>query len=204
MVAAARRKGRIAALPAGTILYHVHRAKYDALDFNPHRDGVRWRFSPIRDDVGAVPSWYGSLTPEGALCETVFRDLVKQRHGSIYRKVALQGRVVSSVRLLEELRLLELHGDGLLSMRFPKHLTQCEPYGYRHSAAIGQRLYRACRDVAGFVWRSRINDAHLSLVLYSPRTASGFAEPGDSLSLDEGLGLAAVMDLASRINCTIV
>lgn len=204
MVTAALRKGRVATLGAGTILHHVHRATYNALDFNPHADGVLWRFSPVRDDAGAVPSWYASLTPEGALCETVFRDLVMLRQRSIFRRTALQGRVISSVRLLEDLPLLELHGDGLMSMRLPKHVTQCEPYGYARSVAIGQHLYRACRDVAGFAWRSRINDAHISLVLYAPRTSSTFAEAGDSLSLDEGLGLAAVMDLASRINCSIV
>jgi hypothetical protein len=203
LVAPALREGRIATLEAGTILHHVHRAARKALDFNPHTDAVRWRFSPFQDDAGAVPSWYASLTPQGALCETVFRDLVMLRQRTIFRKVSLEGRVISAVKLLKPLPLLQLHGAGLIAMRLPQALTNCEPYGYRRSIAIGRHLYRACRQVAGFVWRSRIHNDHFSIVVYAPRTKAAFAEPGDSMPLNEGLGLAAVMELASEINCTI-
>lgn len=203
MVVAALRQGRVTTLAAGTILYHVHRARHGPLDFNPHKDATRWRFGPIRDDAGAVPSWYASITPQGALCETVFRDLVMLRQRTIFRRLALEGRVLSTVRLRVPLPLLQLHGPGLVAMRLRPTLTACEPYGYRRTIALGQRLYRACREVAGFVWRSRIHDDHLSIVVYAPRASSAFAEPGESIPLNEGLGLAAVMELASEIHCAV-
>ncbi len=197
------RSGRVTTLAAGTVLYHVHPTRNGALDFNPHKDATRWRFSPFHDGAGAVRSWYASITPQGALCETVFRNLVMLRQRTIFRRLALEGRVLSTVRLREPLPLLQLHGAGLIAMRLRPAFTVCEPYGYRRTIALGARLYRTCKQVAGFVWRSRIHNDHLSIVVYEPRTSVAFAEPGESIPLNEGLGLAAVMELASEINCAI-
>lgn len=198
------RAGHGVTLAAGTSLYHVHRDGRSALDFNPHKVGGRWRFSPIRNAAGPIPDWNAALTPRGAICEAIFRDLVMKRQRAIFRAVSLAGRVISEVRLTRPLELLQLHGPGLLALRLPTTLTACDPRLYRRTTAIGQALYKACDDVAGFIWRSRIDNDELAIVLYGPRTSAGFATAGDPLSLNEGLGLATVMEAASLVGCVVI
>ena len=202
---AKHRLGRVRTMPPGTELFHVHRQRYDALDFNPHSaPDDSWRFSPLIDSSGArVSSWYGALASEGALYETVFRDIYSRRKAAIDRDVVLVGRMVSKVILKEPVRLLELYGDGLVTLRLKTSFTTSEPRSYPRSRRIAQALYDEYPEAQGFIWRSRINNDHFSVVVYGDRATRTFATVVENYPLDSGRGLIAVMKVATAIGCAV-
>ena len=67
---------------SGRTMHRVHDAAYAANLFNPSPTGNA-RFSPIRDEAGAViPTLYAATTPRGALMETIFHDVPYTRPAS--------------------------------------------------------------------------------------------------------------------------
>jgi len=186
-------------------LYHVHRPRHAATSFNPHADAVdSWRFSPFPDNDGhPVPSWYGALAPAGALCETVFRDVVMSRHPSIDRATVLADRVISRVTLDAPVQLVKLFGNGLIRLLLKTSFTTSEPRSYPKSRRIAQALYEQFPETQGFIWHSRINNEEVSLVLYERRMPGSFATTRETHPLDKGKGLIMVMEVASSIGCTV-
>lgn len=191
-------------LGAGTELHHVHRPRFAATAFNPNTGTELYRFSPFKDARGeAVPSWYGSTHPHGALYETVFREVVSLGLPAIDASTVLAGRVISRVRLARPARLIQLYGDGLVRLRLPTSLTTGGPETYAGSIETARELHDRFPDSHGFIWLSRINNQELSLVLYGDRLDGDFGAAGSSEPLDKQPALQIVMDAANRIGCEV-
>lgn len=190
-------------LGAGQVLYHVHPARFAAIEFNPHTTGGRSRFSPwCTPDGKPIPSWYASLSSAGALYETVFRHVAGQADRTVYR-ASLAEKCLSAVQLSARLKLLQLRGAGLLSLGLRSSLTTTTPERYRQTARVAKVLHAWYPEAQGLVWQSRINNMETSIVLFGDRVDSqNFARALESRSLD-GDVVSHVIDAASRIGCVI-
>jgi RES domain-containing protein len=151
-----------------------------------------------------VPSWYGAVTNHGAFFETVFRDVVGRRDRVVQRSVAMAGRVVSRVRLESPLQLLNLYGDGLVSLGLTTSFMSLEPRSYRHTIRIAALLYAGVPTIHGFIWLSRINNSEKSIVIYEPRMTTPFGSALETYPIDSGRGELEVGLAAYRINCAIL
>lgn len=193
-------------LSAGNPVYHVHPAAYGALAFNPHVDPrALSRFAPVfAPDGSAIPSWYGGLTFQGALFETVFRGVVGQVDRTIYRTL-LKGQVLSTVALTSNLRLLRLHGTGPVTLGLHTEITTLLPNRYGESRQTGQELHDKFPEAQGLIWRSRISNDEFSFVLYADRVMPAvLGRVLRSVPLDSDDGLAFVMAAANPLGTVIV
>lgn len=192
-------------LPAGSEIYHVYRPPRTGTEFNPHANSTHsWRFSPFPGTGGdAVPSWYGALTAEGALYETVFRDVVESGSAAIDRRNTVEGRLLSRLTVQQPLHLVKLFGDGLMRLLLPTSFTTGGPDTYPGTREASHELHDQYGASHGFVWLSRINNEEVSFVVYADRVSESFASLDESYPLDSGRGLALVMKAANRINCAI-
>lgn len=77
------------------------------------------------------------------------------------------------------------------------------PETYANSRQVAHELHDQFEIVHGLIWRSRINNDEISVVLYADRVSETFATVGESYPLDGGRGLLMVMKAANRIGCAI-
>ena len=129
-------------LPAGTVLYRVHRADRAAYAFDPtprppapRRPGRRW---PLDSIDGSYAYLYAALSEEGA-CESFVRDLDYARAGPRPLPWArVSGKVVSTVRTRRDVKLVEIQGAAAEQLGQDDWLTRCDEDAYPRSG-VGRR-----------------------------------------------------------------
>jgi hypothetical protein len=93
---------------SGRTMHRVHDAAYAASLFNPSPAGNA-RFSPIRDETGAViPTLYAATTPRGALMETIFHDVPYKRGFKRVSASRMAGKRHSTLTFQVDFRLVDL------------------------------------------------------------------------------------------------
>lgn len=155
-------------LAAGATLFRIHNSAHRAHVFNPGRAPARptSRFSFFGDPP--VPVLYAADTIDGAISETLLRDVPLAGGNLMLEQV--QDKVLSPIRSARELRLLQLHGHGFRRLNIaPEQITLTPPRLYDQTVPWAQSAYAAGLD--GIVWMSRHHNTTRAYVLFDRPSA---------------------------------
>ncbi len=190
--------------PGGTELWRVHKLDRRPAEFNPGVDSGR--FHPFPGAAGKpVPTLYAASTWQGAVAETVFRDVPLRGGPRTKRQSELEVRAMSLLRLRREVKLVELRGTGLRRLRLQRReLIETEADQYPRSVRWAAALYQAAPQAGGLVWTSRLNDPAAVVVFFGDRVAEkDLSSVEGPIPLGVGTGLARVMELAEEAGILI-
>lgn len=167
-------------LPAGTALFRVHRAGYDACAHNPtlaHRYYGGGRFDSTLDD--AYGYWYAGDSADVAVSEYLLRDLAVHEAGTrVLEWARVAGRRLTSVETTVDLTLLSLAtGIELGALSQDTWLTTAPPRDYAQTRHWAHWIRGHAPDAAGFRWRSFREPAGFAFVLFSDRCPTDFTVP---------------------------
>lgn len=191
---------------AGRRIVRCHDVTMGANEFNI--SAASRRFRPITSSAKVVPTLYGADLIDGALSETVFHDVPVRGPARRIQHKALIRMVRSTVMPRRDLRLVRLHGAGLARLGVTHgELIESPASQYPRTARWGQALY----DLGGFdglVWRSRLFNDSLALMLWGDRvdrfTDLEVDPDQPPLLLYGGVGFDEVQQLADDIGVTVI
>jgi hypothetical protein len=190
--------------PSETDLWRVHKLDRRPAELNPGLD--IGRFHPFSGFAGKlVATLYAACTWEGAVCETLFRDVPLRGAPRIKRRAEVEVRAMSLLRLRREVALVELRGTGLRRLQLKRReLIESEADQYPRSARWAATLYQAAPQAGGLVWTSRFHDPSAAVVFFGDRVAEmDFSLIEGPIPLGFGEGLARVMELAEEAGIII-
>jgi hypothetical protein len=167
-------------LPAGSRVFRTHEPRFsdgtvnDGTTFNPgYGSPLRWSF--FGDPV--VPVHYSAASPEGAVHESILHNAVPNAH---LPRASWIGKVLTPVRTTRDLRLVQLHSDGLRRLGVhARDVTDTDSDQYAFMVEWALAAHAAGAD--GVVWMSRqLNDVR-AYCLFGDTVAAGDLEamPGD-------------------------
>jgi hypothetical protein len=157
-------------LDAGTRLFRVHKRYRRPDAFNTsqawanERDG---RFDSDSDDY--YPFYYAALSERGALYETLVAEACLTADEPISR-ASLQGRVLSTVELVEAVTLLSLLSEeDFAQVGQREWLVRARPHEYPLTRSQARSLRSVYAWAQGLIWYSRKNPDEESVVLFGDR-----------------------------------
>ena len=199
-------------VPAGTVLFRIHRDTRRPYEFNPT---VRRPAGPedvveggrFDSDDGSYAYLYAAFTEEGAFAECFARDLDYTRAGPRpLPRARVAGMVVSAVFVERDLELVETQAAAAQQLGQDDWLTTSDEGAY----PLTRRWARAIRGWVprcdGLEWRSKRDPGQRVLVLWGDpsRVADGcgLLAPEDDLAdttpLDEGIGRVRLAGFLAR------
>jgi RES domain len=190
--------------PSGADLWRVHKLDRRPAELNPGVDVGR--FHPFSGSAGKpVATLYAASTWQGAVSETLFRDVPLRGAPRTKRRAEIELRAMSLLRLRREVQLVELRGTGLRRLRLQRReLIETEADQYPRSAGWAAALHQAAPKAAGLVWTSRLHDPAAAVVFFGDRVAERDFSPVEGpIPLGIGKGLARVMELAEEAGILI-
>lgn len=137
-----------------------------------------------------IPWLYGAEDDEGAICETILRDIPFVL-GARLSEARLAGRAIATIAPRRDLRLAELRGLGLRRLGLHRtDVVDTPPTAFAETARWAQALHDCPANPDGLLWQARPNDAKESLLLFGDRVGEDEFEVIDEpipLVLGEGL-----------------
>lgn len=176
----------------GRTMVRVFDHYFSSRSFNPGT-GVevkgRFHFFP---DAGrkAVPVLYASDQEDGAIAETVFRDVPLAASLRVVPASRLEPLSIVHLRIGRDLELVQLYGHGLTRFGLRgRHLTDTEASEYPNTVPWAKALHDAFEYAGGLVWMSsRFNPAK-AVVLFGDRVRpDDLAEVAPPVPLAVGRG----------------
>jgi hypothetical protein len=194
-------------LQAPRLVWRVHAARFSAAEFHPGGRGSA-RFSPIESSKGTpVPTLYLASTLDGALMESVFREVPTPPGEYILDLDRLRDAqmVASCLRVDRRLRLVDLSTKGLKRLGLTRaRIVDTSVLEYARTRAFSARLHHTTK-AQGLVWTSKQDDNAKAYLLYGDRIpASALRIVEDRVSLLEEPQLTSLISLATRIGVTRV
>lgn len=189
----------------GTPIIRCHNVELGATEFNPGFG--KGRFHPFSDPAGrTVPSLYGASSIDGSLSETVFHDVPVRGSVRRIRASSLRPLVVSTMAAKRNLRLAQLHTNGLRRLQVSRaELIEGDSRRYPATALWAQALHRCREDLDGLVWVSRLHETSRALMLFGDRVLRHDLEVVEApLPLFEGRGFRIVQHAAEEAGITLV
>lgn len=189
------------ALAAGTVVWRVHSSRRAAHALNPTAQPDELAGGRFDSLDGSYAYLYLADSPEGAIAETICRDLPLQPDTArIVPASAVSGRTLTSLIVTEPLTTAALHGPHLAAIGQDLWLTKCEASHYVTTRRWAHAIRTADPGLDGFAYRPRHNEDTMAWVLttdanttlHPALTRNTTTEP---LPLDDGRG----RDLAARI-----
>lgn len=197
-----RLRPKLTPLPPGEVIYRLHDNRFKSTGFNPGHEGLG-RFHPIDDPQGnRVPTLYGALDFETALCEALFRG---RSRGSTIPANRVRELSRSLLRTTRELTLVNLYAGGLNAIGAdPTMLTESPERCYSATARWAEALYPSADGACGMLWRSRQRPSTDALVFWQPRIPEeAFDVIEESTSLASPTLFQRVQELAALQDITI-
>lgn len=191
--------------PAGVDLWRVHKLKHRPAEFNPGLGPERGRFHPFHGPRGLpIPTLYAAATWEGAVCETLFRDVPLRGPDRRKARAELEIRGLSLVRLTGEAALVDLRTLGLRRLELHRRqLIDTEADQYQRTAQWARAFHEAVPEAVGLVWIARLADPP-AMVFFGDRVSEAdFAVIEGPIPLGETRGLRMVMELAEKAKILI-
>lgn len=178
---------QVATIPAGTTLWRIHSATRSAADLNP-TPSPRVRKGGRFDSLdGAYSYLYLGDSPAAAVAETLCRNLPVDQSPRLIPRAQVAGRVLSEVRAVRDLTVVDLTGTGTARINAEIWLTKCDPSGYLATRAWAAAILAADPDVDGIQFRPRHDENTLSWMLTgtpAARTHPALPPVGGVIPLD--------------------
>lgn len=188
-------------LAAGTVVWRVHSSRRSAHALNPTAQPDEFAGGRFDSLDGSYAYLYLADSPEGAIAETICRDLpLEPSVPRIVPASAVSGRTLTSLIVTESLTTAALHGPHLAAVGQDLWLTKCEARHYVITRRWAHAIRAADLELDGFAYRPRHNEdtmawvltTHPSTTLHPALTLNTAIEP---VPLHDGPG----RDLAARI-----
>lgn len=192
-------------LPAGRVMHRVHLQKYGPGQFNPGNAGNA-RFSPIVDDKGVViPTIYAATTFDGAVMETIYRDVPYVPGSKSVDKHRLDDQVHSKIQAGADLVLVDLSAVALRKLGVMKsQLIETEKDQYPGTRKWAEAIHSQHKHVQGLCWVSRQDDSARAVVLFGDRITGALVQTGTSRSLlTDAAAYQEILELALRLDVTL-
>ena len=182
-----------ATLPAGTVLWRVHKQKWPVTTFNPTKADPWFggnRFDATSDDE--YPYLYAAPEQQTALLETLVRGIPFDDKGRRLIRRATVGDVwLTALQPGRDLSLVALrtHTD-LAAVCQDEWLVQADPPSYPQTRHWAHWLRGQAPLADGFIWPSRRDLGRDSLILFGDRCAAPplTEVPGSAIRLDDADG----------------
>jgi hypothetical protein len=163
-------------VPAGRQLWRLHRKGQAALWFGPdHETGPRNRFDAPGGEFGIC---YLGDSPEVCVAETIIR----QPTSRMVPRARLAERAIVRIPVLRELRLVRVHGPGLVRIGIGADVAHGHPYDRCQELALS--FWNHPDEVDGIEYRSRWDNDRFCFALFD-RAADALDTPDQSLDLAE-------------------
>jgi hypothetical protein len=166
----------IVTLPAGSKLWRIHKKHRDPIWFGPAPG------APPRNRFDAPAGEYGTCyfgdSPEVAFAETLIRGL----RARMVTRAQLDEQHVSSLPVLRELKLAQVHGAGLVRLGIGAEVVHGHPYAQCQALALD--IWKHPAAVDGIQYRSRWDNDRLCIALFD-RAESVCGPPSARASLSE-------------------
>ena len=189
----------------GTVLWRLHRANFDACQFNPTAASDPLKGGRFDSSDGSYAYLYAARTKEVAIAEVFIRDLPADGPARILPRIQLKDRLISAIQIKADLQLVKLHGPSLGQVGQDSWLTKCDSseYGLTRRWAISIRAWMPA--IAGFVWRSKRDENSYAYVFFSDRlpTPTIFRKYGRSVKLDGRTGLSLMNRVLAKHNVAL-
>lgn len=167
-----RHRPNIEVWKKGRTVVRVFAHQFSSCSFNPGSGiAIKGRFHFFPDERGnAVPVLYASDQRDGALAETVFRDVPLAASLRIVPASRLESLSIAHLRIGRDLELVQLYGHGLTRFGLRgRNLTDTEASEYPNTVPWAKAFHDAFGRACGLVWMSsRFNPAK-AVVLFGDR-----------------------------------
>jgi hypothetical protein len=159
-------------LRAGMMLWRVHHKRFADRPFNEEQSDPqfgRGRFDGAPPD--AYPFCYAGLRNTTALMERFLRGVPFNDRGErVLRRVAVADHQLSTVELLDDLRLVSLQSQqDLAAVRQDSWLIHAETPEYSKTSAWARWIRRLAPAAAGMIWPSKRDIDGRAVVLFGDR-----------------------------------
>ncbi|KUN06191.1 hypothetical protein AQI95_14955 [Streptomyces yokosukanensis] len=198
-------------LPAGSLLWRMHKAKRPANRFNPvpadaHFGGNRF------DGTESDPYQYLYLadTPATALAETLLRSLEfdPETATRLVPYAAVRGKSLTLLRTRCELILVSLVTEAdLAAVCQDSWLLEAEGERYAKTRRWASEIRAQTPEAMGLIWQSRRNRPHLASVLFHDRCAGEplAVVPGEGIpAMDSPAGVGKTNQLLAPLRAAVV
>jgi RES domain len=199
-------------VPAGSVLFRVHRDTRRPYEFNP---AARWPTGPgvpveggrFDSDDGSYAYLYAAVTEAGAFAESFARDLDYTAAGPRpLPRARVARKEVSAVFVQRDLQVVETQAAAAQQLGQDDWLTTCDEGGYPLTRRWARAIRRWVPSGDGLEWRSKRDPTQRVLVLWGDptRAADGCGllapEPdlADTTPLDEGIGRVRLAGFLAR------
>jgi hypothetical protein len=173
-------------LPAGSLLWRIHRSAVEPVWFGPAPgEPPRNRFDA---PAGEFRVCYLGDSPEVSFTET----LIRQPHGRLLTRAQLDERSMSRIPLLRAVKLARFHGPGLVRLGLGADVAHGHPY--ERCQEIAGELWKHPDAVDGLEYRSRWDNDRLCIALFD-RAADALDHPDQTRSLADPQVIAPILRL---------
>lgn len=157
--------------PAGRQLWRCYHGRWGPADFFANDPGTA-RFSPFTPDGQATPLkvLYAADTQDGALSETVLRDVPVSGRDREIDRASAQQRMLASLDPVQSLQLVDCTSIGLRRLQVSRaHLIESPSQAYLDTVRWAKSLHAHPLAFDGMAWVSRQHDTSIAVVLFADR-----------------------------------
>jgi RES domain len=156
-------------LGIGSRVFRVHREQHSAVAPNPTLpppSGIGG--SRFDSPDGSYAGLYFADSPEGAIAETLCRDLPLDGRPRLIPRAALTGRRLSSLIVTADLSLVAAHGAALAHLGQDGWLTSSNPAEYPLTRQWAAAIRRWCLTADGLAYWCRHDNDRIAYTTWSP------------------------------------
>lgn len=193
-------------IPIGAVLYRVHSSAFAPTQFNPKPATNPFRTGRFDSAAGDYTYLYAALSIAGAAAEALLRDVAEADLGQprLVPLAYVNGKRLSEIRVQRDMQLVDLTGPGAHAFSQDSWLTKCDGVHYPYTQHWATRIREWCPRAAGFLWRSRLDDNELVVVIFGDRvTGDTLIKQGRSANLMLGRGRSLLGPVLARYNAEL-
>jgi RES domain len=196
----------------GSAFWRIHGDRHDPASFrdtgaiekrtDPATYGLEGRFDCQAGEYGYL---YAGETKKSTIAEAFLRGpVVVDPTARFLRRAKLADRVLSRIRLENELLLVDLRGAaGLGRIGQDAWLSACDEDDYPLTQEWATAIRRWAPDAAGLVWMSKRDNVHEAVVLFSDRIAAAGITGRVVRPLDSPLGESLMSKTLAEFNVVL-
>jgi hypothetical protein len=176
---------RRAVLSRGTVVWRIHRGARPADEPNPTAQPRPRRGGRFDSLDGSYSYLYLADSVEGAVAETLCRNLPVDRSPRVIPHSGVRGKVLTSLEITSDIIVADLTGTGTAQINAGSWLTHSDPSRYLRTRRWAAAILAADPMLTGLMYRPRHDDNRLAWMLASTRGERLDLRPmPDGLALD--------------------
>ncbi|WP_344996680.1 RES family NAD+ phosphorylase [Tsukamurella soli] len=195
---------RTVTLQRGTPVWRIHHGsrRADAPNSTPQPAvGSGGRFD---SSDGRYAYLYVADSPEGAVAETLCRDLPIDRSPRLIPAARIRNRVMSELVVQDDLVVADITGSGSAQINAGSWLTHCGPDDYVQTRAWAVRILESDGALRGIRYRPRHDDNRLAWMLCARAGAIvALATSGRVYALDSPQGRTVLAPILAGHNAAL-